>query len=71
MRGHSDKNTKGEMTDFENRLIFKRYVLPMLFQLIGRSLRFNLHKDSLFEDVCDKDDGRYNYNWFLITYQCH
>ena len=33
----------------------------MLIQLIGRSLRFNLHKDSLFEDVCDKDDCRYNY----------
>ena len=36
-------------------------VLPMLFKLIGRSLHFNLHRDSLFEDVCDKDDYRYNY----------
>ena len=35
----------------------------MLFQLIGRSLCFNLHylhKDSQVEDVCDKDDYRYN-----------
>ena len=37
-------------------------VLPMLFQLIGRSLPFNFHKDSLFEDVCDKDDGLINSN---------
>lgn len=35
-------------------------VLPMLFQLIRRSLRFNLNKTSLFEDVWDKDDGRYS-----------
>ena len=36
-------------------------ILPMLFQLIGWSLHFNLHRDSLFEDVYDKEDCRYNY----------
>ena len=36
-------------------------ILPMLFHLIGRSLHFNLHRDSLIEVVCDKDDCRYNY----------
>ena len=44
-------------------------LLPMLFQLIGRILRFNLHEDSRFENVCDYDDCRYSYYWFLITYQ--
>ena len=39
-------------------------LLPMLFQLIGRSLRFSLYKDSLFEVVCDKDEGRYNYTFW-------
>ena len=49
----------------------KLNVLPMLVQLIGRSLHFNLHRHSLFEDMCDKDDCRYKYYWFLITYHCH
>lgn len=31
----------------------------MLFQLTGRSLRFNLHKDSLFEEVYE---NRHNYS---------
>ena len=43
----------------------------MLFKLIWRSLLFNLYTDSLFEDVCDKDDCRYNYYLFSITYECH
>lgn len=48
-------------------------ILPMLFQLIWRTcLRFNLHTNSLFEVVCDKDDRRYNSDiWILITYHCH
>lgn len=44
---------------------------PMFLKLIRRLLRFNLNKDSLLEDVCDKDWCRYNYYyWYLLTYQC-
>lgn len=30
--------------------------------VISTEITFNLHRDSLFEDVCDMDDCRYNYN---------
>lgn len=28
----------------------------MLFQQIGRSIRFNLHKDGIVKDLCEKGD---------------
>ena len=44
------------------------YVFTNVISTDRAELGFNLHKDSLFEDVRDKHDCRYNYN--LITYQC-
>ena len=45
-------------------------LLPMLFQLIGRGAYVLICiKKSLLENVCDYDDCRKKYYWFLITYQ--